>query len=118
MNNDKYWTKSVELLSDLGNWYKDGKLVRKVKVCELFDRHNDWMGTKRMALVFYLDKRFKDSTEEKGIFRYLEYGKELDIIIGESEYKGSKYDLMHKYGGEYYVEDENYNFVNYNGIKF
>ena len=86
------------------------------RVITIFEHTNKVLGSKLVALIFYLGKRTKDSEEDKGIFRYVEV-KDLQITQENTNYIGSSYDLMKQYGGEFYEEDRLYNFVCYDGIK-
>lgn len=90
-----------------------------------FDHTNNILGTKHIALIFYpemISYLIDGETiwKEKLVFRYVEYNDErLHIFDEPAKYQGNtKYDLLKNYCKmEFYIEDNIYNFVNYEGIK-
>ena len=112
---DKYFacTKYIKPSGDTGYWKTpndNGNLEKiNVKILGIIDRINpshSW-NHRKLAEVFYFENG-------KGIVRYVPYE---EVSITNNEYHINKYDLFHIYGERYY-EDEFYNFINYDGIKF
>ena len=65
----------------------------------------------KIAEIFYFNK------DNKPRFRYVPIEDITPLYNKQSNIYGNKYELMHLYG-MYYIEDDVYNFVNYDGIKF
>jgi len=115
MDNNFCCTKYIQPIGDTGYWVTsddEGNLEEvEVKVLGIIDRVNNrhpWKHRKFVE-IFYFEN-------SKGIVRYIPY-EEITITTDINEIKGNKYDLFHIYGERYY-EDEPYNFINYDGIKF
>ena len=113
-NNHFCKIRQLDLKNDNAIWFENAKVDDeiKVKVLSLFERTNNGHPWKKMQIVeiFYFNK------EGKPRFRYVPLD-DIMFIAEPSSITENKYELMKKYG-EYYVEDDIYNFVNYDGIKF
>ena len=88
---------------------------KEVKVIDIFERYNPThpLVSMLIAKVFYVEMI---NGIEQGVIEYVD-AEDLRITNEESPYKENIYDLMKKYNGEYYIENDIYNFVCYDGIK-
>ena len=105
-------TKELELEYDNAIWENIDNSETKVKVVGLISRTNNSHPWKKMKIaeIFYFNK------DNKPKFRYVPFDN-IMFITEPSLITDNKYEIMKKYG-KYYIEDEVYNFVNYDGIKF
>ena len=86
---------------------------QKVFLIDIIERTNNkhpWK-KKKIAVIFYTDEN------DNGYFRYVFYKDIKDPVYEQNYFGNTKLELMRTYGTNY-VEDEIYNFVNYDGIKF
>lgn len=86
---------------------------QKVHLLSIIERTNNkhpWK-KKKIAEIFYTNEN------NKGYFRYVLYEDISDTTYEKTYFENPKYELMRTYG-MYYVEDDIYNFVNYDSIKF
>ena len=107
------YNKELDLTSDTALWENIDNSNIKVKVLRLFERINNKHPWKKMkvAEIFYFDKK------GKGKFRFVPK-EDIQFVNEENEFtKETKYGLMRRFG-QYYVEDDIYNFVCYDGMKY
>lgn len=95
------------------NKFKKFYLYKDVKcaVLYIFEHTNPELGSKLIAKIFYIDnERYK--------CRYVEV-KDLIITTEDCTFNGDNIvDLFRNHGSyEYYVEDDLYNFINYDHFK-
>lgn len=86
----------------------------KCKVLDIFEHTNPVLGSKLIAKIFYID--ILDN--KRGKCRYVEV-KDLTITEEDCTFIGDNIvELFRNHGYyEYYVEDELYNFINYDHFK-
>ena len=111
-NNKFCRTKELDLEYDNAIWENIDNLGTEVKVIGLISRTNNSHPWKKMKIaeIFYFNK------DNKPRFRYVPL-EDIIPINKKSDIIGNKYELMSQYG-MYYIEDDIYNFVNYDGIKY
>jgi len=114
INHNLFYHKEIENNYDTGYWIdksKDPLEEECVKVFNVFERTNNGHPWKKRKIVEIF--RFVDG---RGFIQYVPY-EDITLTSDVNDLKGTKYDVIHIYG-EHYIEDEVYNFVNYQGIKF
>ena len=106
-------TKELKLEYDNAIWENIDNSGTEVKVVGLISRTNNSHPWKKMKIaeIFYFNK------DNKPRFRYVPIKDIIPLYNKQSSIYENKYELVHLYG-MYYIEDEVYNFVNYDGIKF
>ena len=107
------YNKELDLTSDTAIWENIDNSNIKVKVLRLFERTNNKHPWKKMKIaeIFYFDKK------GKGKFRFVPK-EDIQFVNEENKFtKETKYGLMRRFG-QYYVEDDIYNFVCYDGMKY
>lgn len=107
IDNNLCYTKFIDTKENFCKW--NNKKVFLLSVIERINNQHPWK-KKKIAQIFYIDEN------NQGYFRYVLYENIKDIVYEKTYLDNTKYGLEKTYGTNY-IEDEIYNFVNYDGIK-
>ena len=108
IDNNLCYTKYVDHKENYCYW--NNQKVFLIDIIERTNNKHPWK-KKKIAVIFYIDEN------NKGYFRYVFYEDIKDPVYELMYMKTPKYHLIETYG-QNYIEDDIYNFVNYNGIKY
>ena len=103
------YTKFIDTKENFCKW--NDKKCFLLGVIERKNNKHPWK-KKKIAFIFYIDE-----DTFKGYFRYVFYEDITDVLYEQTYLHNTTSDLMKTYGTNY-IEDDIYNFVNYDGIKF
>ena len=90
--------------------YWNDKTVFLFDIIERTNNRHPWK-KKKIAVIFYIDEN------NKGYIRYVFYNDIKNPVYEQTYLGNTRFGLMKTYGHNY-IEDDIYNFVNYDGVKF